>query len=125
MTRLTVEEFQKAIKREKKERWERLFDRQLQALNMPPCAAEYRFHKTRRWRFDRAWPDYQFAVEIDGLTRRGGRHQTIKGINDDCEKYAEAMLLGWRVLRVTQTMVKTGKAAQYAHSILSRMFSWE
>jgi hypothetical protein len=31
------------------------------------------------WRFDFAWPDQMFAVEVEGITPAGGRHQRIKG----------------------------------------------
>ena len=27
---------------------------------------EYKFHPTRRWRFDLAWPDKKVAVEVQG-----------------------------------------------------------
>ena len=62
---------------------------------------EYRFHPDRKWRFDLAWPDCRLAVEIEGLTRGGGRHQRPRGYTHDCEKYREAAKLGWRVLRDT------------------------
>ena len=82
---------------------------------------EHRFHPTRRWRFDFADPGSLIAVEIEGLnyegagkkTKLGGRHVSVKGFKEDCEKYNEAAVLGWRVLRVTVEMVKSGKALQY------------
>ena len=74
--------------------------------------AEYRFHPTRKWRFDLACPDRMVAVEIEGIVWRGevGRHQRAKGYQSDCEKYNEALILGWRVLRVTPDQVNKGQA---------------
>lgn len=57
---------------------------------------EYRFHPERRWKFDFAWPLFRVALEIEGL----GRHQKIEGYANDCEKYSEAAILGWRIIRV-------------------------
>lgn len=57
---------------------------------------EYRFHPTRKFRFDFAWPAIKLALEIDGR----GRHQTVVGVRADCEKLNEAIRLGWRVMRV-------------------------
>lgn len=66
--------------------------------------AEHRFAPPRRWRFDFAWPDDRIAVELEGVVWRGkGRHQTAKGYAADCEKYNRAALLGWIVLRFTQS----------------------
>ena len=82
---------------------------------------ECRFHPTRRWRFDFAWESLALAVEIEGVTYYGknkngtmklGRHQTGKGMESDCEKYGEAMKLGWTVYRCTQGMVKSGVAIE-------------
>jgi len=71
---------------------------------------EFRFSKTRRWRFDFAFPTEKVAVEVEGVTKYGGarkigRHQTPKGMAADCEKYNAAVLLGWRVLRYTQDQI--------------------
>lgn len=63
---------------------------------------EYRFHPTRKWRFDFAIPELKLAVEIEGR----GRHQTVDGFRKDCEKYNAALLLGWRVLRFPATDCK-------------------
>lgn len=91
---------------------------QIRAVGLPMPAEEYRFHKVRRWRFDLAWPDRRLAVEIEGGTWSQGRHTRGKGFRRDCEKYAEALCLGWRVLRVTTGMVEDGTALGYIEKML-------
>ena len=61
----------------------------------------------RKWRFDFAWRQQQVAVEIDGLTNRGGSHQNVKGVLSDCEKYEAALAAGWIVYRVPGPWVAT------------------
>lgn len=63
--------------------------------------AEYRFHKTRRWRFDYAWPDYKVALEIEGGVYTRGRHTRPSGFLGDMEKYNAAACAGWTVIRCT------------------------
>lgn len=60
---------------------------------------EYRFHPVRKWRFDFAYPDKKIAVECEGGVWTRGRHTRGMGFIQDCEKYNEATLMGWRVLR--------------------------
>lgn len=74
---------------------------------------EYRVVPTRRWRFDFAFPDKLIAVEIEGGTWVQGRHSRGVGIEKDCEKYAEATILGWRILRVTTDQVRRGQAINW------------
>lgn len=64
------------------------------------------------WRFDFAWPARLLAVEIEGMGKRGkpGRHQRIAGFEEDIEKYNEAAVLGWTLLRFTGRMVSDGRA---------------
>jgi very-short-patch-repair endonuclease len=71
---------------------------------------EYVFHPTRKWRFDLSWPDRKLAVEIDGATWTNGRHVRGAGVEKDCEKFSEAAILGWRIVRVTSGMVASGAA---------------
>lgn len=73
----------------------------LEARRMPGevMVREHRFHPSRKWRFDFAWPSMKLAVELDGR----GRHQTVKGTRDDCAKHNAAVILGWRVLRYPAT----------------------
>jgi len=75
---------------------------------------EVKFHPTRKWRFDFAVRHGQFgngiAIEVEGGTWTGGRHVRPASFEKDCEKYGEAAILGWRVIRVTGAMVKDGRA---------------
>ena len=69
---------------------------------LPAPTRQYRFHPTRRWTFDFAWPDIKLAVEIHGgIWRPKGAHNTGTAIHRDCEKSREATKLGWRVLAYT------------------------
>ena len=79
---------------------------------MPEPLAEFRFHPERRWRFDFAWPAEQLAIEVEGGTYTRGRHNRPVGFAQDCEKYNSAALLGWRVLRYTGAMIRSGKALE-------------
>lgn len=94
--------------------------------DLPRPTPEYKFHALRKWRFDRAWPDHFIAVEIEGgmygkpvrcnqcgaLVRArkkdgslgkpimvGGGHSRFHRLMSDKEKYNEAAVLGWIVLR--------------------------
>jgi hypothetical protein len=82
----------------------------LGAVGLPPPIPEYRFAPPRRWRFDFAWPACRLALEIEGGTWTRGRHVRGIGYERDCEKYSEAALRGWCVLRVTTGMMKDGRA---------------
>ncbi len=85
-------------------------DAVLCAAGLPAPVREHRFAPPRRWRFDYAWPVSRVALEIEGGTWIGGRHVRGRGYQADCEKYSEAALRGWRVLRVTRAMLRDGRA---------------
>ena len=71
---------------------------------------EFKFHPTRRWRFDWAFPKRKIAIEYEGIFSAKSRHTSIVGFSNDCEKYSEAAIMGWKVIRVTALMVQSGKA---------------
>jgi hypothetical protein len=75
---------------------------------LPPPKIEYRFHPTRRWRFDYAWPEVYVALEKQGGTwrRGGGAHRGV-GFERDIEKFNEAQCLGWIVLQQTPEKIFT------------------
>lgn len=90
----------------------------LESLGVPDPEPEFYFHETRNWRFDMAWPAYAIGFEREGGTWGKSRHNTGKGYRDDVDKYNEASLLGWKVLRATVDMMKDGSAA----SLILRAF---
>jgi hypothetical protein len=69
---------------------------------LPEPTPEYTFHPTRGWKFDYAFPAERLAVEIEGgiWKKGGGAHSHPLNIERDIEKYNEAAILGWRILRV-------------------------
>jgi len=71
----------------------------------PRPETEVRFHETRKWRFDCAWPDKMIAAEVAGGQWVGGRHFRGTGFQNDCEKYNAATEKGWRVFRFSTSMV--------------------
>ncbi|MDW3057363.1 hypothetical protein R8N49_14530, partial [Vibrio sp. 1978] len=52
---------------------------QIKTMGLALPEKEYRFHETRRWRFDFAYPEQQLAVEVEGGTWTGGRHTRGSG----------------------------------------------
>lgn len=71
---------------------------------------EYRFHHSRRWRFDIALLDLELAVEVDGGGWIHGRHHRAAGRANDNEKDAAAQLDGWRVIHVSPEHIANGEA---------------
>lgn len=106
-----------------------ILDKQIEYTALPAPEYEYRFAALsvglgpglrlrlataglRDWRFDFAWPAQMLAVEIEGgiWLKSKGRHTGGVGFTDDCRKYNEALLMGWRVLRVVAEWVHSGEA---------------
>ncbi len=66
---------------------------------LPRPVPEYRFHSTRKWRFDYAFVEQKIALEVEGAIWTGGRHTRGKGFANDMIKYNAAGAMGWIVLR--------------------------
>jgi len=98
---------------------EDLFALQATALGLADgMVREYRFHPSRRWRFDFAWPDHMLAVEVEGGVWVQGRHNRGAGFLADMEKYNEAAIRGWRVLRVAGKHIRGGEAMAWLERAL-------
>lgn len=93
--------------------------RQIASAGLPAPVQEHRFHATRRWRFDLAWPDRMIAVEVDGGVWSGGRHTRGAGFVGDCEKANEATAMGWRVFRFPTPHVSDGSAVAMLRRLLN------
>lgn len=80
------------------------------AAGLPEPQTEFRFHPSRKWRWDVCWLRQKVALERQGSTWTGGRHTRGKGYRSDCIKLAEGQLLGWIVVYATADMMRDGTA---------------
>ncbi len=78
-----------------------LFLALLKRERLPMPHPEYRFHPTRKWRIDYAWPLAKVALEVEGGVWTGGRHTRGAGFVRDMAKYNELARAGWRLIRTT------------------------
>jgi very-short-patch-repair endonuclease len=88
-------------------RLERKFLHYWQSLGGPELQREHRFHPTRKWRADFAHIPSGTIIEVEGgiYIAGGGRHNRGAGFIADTEKYLEATLAGWRVIRLTHAQI--------------------
>lgn len=84
-----------------------IFCQVLKDAGLPAPVREFRFHPTRKWRFDYAFVSWKLFIEFEGgafLRTEDGRskgHANPVRFLKDMEKYNQATLLGWRSLRFT------------------------
>ena len=96
-----------------------VFERHLDESGLPSPIKELKFHPERKFAFDYAWPEYKLAFEIEGGAFSRGRHVRPKGFTRDIEKYNDAQLMGWVVLRGTSEQVKQGMAIKWVLQFFS------
>ena len=82
-----------------------LFLALVKRAKLPAPTPEFRFHPTRKWRIDWAWPEHRLALEVDGGVWTHGRHTRGAGWMKDTEKLNELTRMGWRLLRVTPSQL--------------------
>lgn len=90
----------------KESRLEKKFAFLWRCLDGPPLEREFRFHPKRKWRADFAHLPSRTLIEIEGGAWVGGRHNRGSGFVADAEKYLEAVLSGWRVVRLTGMQIE-------------------
>ena len=90
---------------------------------IPSWEREYRFSKKRKFRFDFAWPEFRFAVEIQGGVWIDGAHSRGSGLNKDYEKNFWALALGWRVLYICVNQIEGGIAIEWTTTMLNRLIA--
>ena len=76
----------------------------LASLGLRPVI-EFKFHPARKWRIDLFLEEYKIGIEIEGGTWGKSRHTTGTGYRKDLEKYNQAAIMGFRVLRYTPDMI--------------------
>ena len=85
---------------------EALLARQLDAMKIP-YTKEFQFHQERKWRADFRIDGYPILIEVEGGVWSQGRHTRGKGFEGDCEKYNQAAILGYHVLKGSTQQVKS------------------
>lgn len=106
------------------------FDFDLRRFNLPKFERQWPFaHEIgRKFRADFANLEFKVIVEIEGLVVQRlpsgelvvrGRHATVNGFRDDCERAAIAAMLGWTLLRFEQSQVRDGIAIEYTQRVLT------
>ena len=109
------------IPKRKKATWERSDPKQKKAIpdsvdpflaacvreGLPEPIKEYQFAPPRKWCFDYLF-DGLIALEVEGGVWVAGRHNRGKGFLADMEKYNEAAILGYVLLRCTPQDIETG-----------------
>jgi very-short-patch-repair endonuclease len=93
---------------------------QIRAAGLPTPQREQCLIPGRRFRCDLIWAGPRLVVEVDGGTYIQGRHSRGSGQAQDAEKHNLLTLLGWRVLRVTTTHVRSGDACCWIAQALGR-----
>ena len=97
---------------------EELLFSQIQLVGLPTPEREYRFAPPRRYRADFAYPDKLLLIEVEGGVWTQGRHSRGAGFTEDCSKYNLAATMGFRVLRFTGDMIKSGMAIRTIEEVL-------
>lgn len=110
---------------------ERIAEALIKEAGLPEPIREFRFCEGRRWRCDFVWLHahhthgvagrYQtigVILEVEGGIWTKSRHTHPQGYTDDCEKYNEAALLGYTVLRVTKYHLINGQAIRWVKTAL-------
>lgn len=87
---------------------------------LPEVTPEYRFHGTRKWRFDYAWPSWRVALEVEGGVWTGGAHGRGTGISRDIEKYNHAAAMGWLLLRCVPRDLNNSETLAFVRAALEK-----
>jgi very-short-patch-repair endonuclease len=88
------------------------------ALKLPMPQRNFRFHPTRRFEIDWAWPTLKVGIEIQGGIWVGGAHARPMNIVRDMTKHNLLLDFGWRVWHYTPKEVVDGIAAEHLDKVL-------
>ena len=90
------------------------------SLGGPPLEREHRFDQGRRWRADFAHPASRTLIEVEGGIWIQGRHNRAAGFVADMEKYLEATLAGWVVVRLADVHITTPVIERLVRFVVAR-----
>lgn len=93
---------------------------QIKVAGLPEPTREYRFDSVKRWRFDFAYLDCKLAIEVEGATWIPNTgHTSGVGYRENVRKYNAAVMQGWKLLRFTTDMVKSGEALKVIEEMIN------
>lgn len=105
---------EKRIAKLEPSRLEILFAQQIALLELPEPVQQYAGAVPgRKYRIDFAWPERKCAVEVQGMA-----HRIKARFKADTEKMSLLVVHGWRVLPVSGDDVRSGRAVQWAATLL-------
>lgn len=108
---------QRPVSVRKTSRLERRFELLWRTVDGPALEPEFRFHPTRKWRADYAHLESRTLIELEGGVWVGGRHNRAAGFVADAEKYLEATLAGWRVVRLVDSQLTLDTVGRIASAV--------
>ncbi len=115
----------------KRERYVLELEEGIRRAGLPPVEREVKFHPTRKWRLDFAWPEWKVAIEYQGGLFAGAKkgmkdewkdrasHRSLAGTLRDHWKGNEAQVLGWVVILANAQTVVTGQVVGWAERALA------
>jgi very-short-patch-repair endonuclease len=89
-------------------------------VSLAKWETEFKFHPTRKWRFDFANPTLKIAIEQEGGIWTGGRHTRGIGFLKDIEKYNTATSMGWRILRFSTQQIAKMEYVPFLEALISQ-----
>lgn len=105
---------EKALARSKREALENLLLDKIRLAGLPEPERQYQWARGERrlFRSDGAYPEARVLLEVQGgiWASDPGRHNRGSGYERDCSRDNLAALLGWKLLRFTERMIRDGEA---------------
>ena len=107
-----------------RERYELHLLRDIAALRLPNPERHVLWHPTVDYEADLLYSRERLIIEVDGGTYIPyGHHNFGDGYEYDRIRDAEALTLGYTILRVTTKMVESGTAADYVERVLHAVWA--
>lgn len=110
-----VTDFKRVARESERTKLERMLFRRILEAGLPEPLAQHLWARPERlYRADFAWPAHMVLVEVQGgiWAANPGRHNRGSGYEADCSRDNLAAILGWRLLRFTERMIKSGEAVE-------------
>jgi very-short-patch-repair endonuclease len=116
-----VQDFQRVVRDSERTKLERSLGRKIAEAHLPEPQTQYLWARPERmYRADFAWPERMVLAEVQGgiWAANPGRHNRGSGYERDCERDNLAAILGFRLLRFTERMIRDGMAVDHIRRAL-------